>query len=165
MHSFPEGCFFFYPFVKNRKELIKMKKTIKSLIAISLVLCCILSLAACGNKVAKEGAWETATYFNDTELGSGSKTAIVEVKADESSITFTIKTDKETVGDALLEHNLIAGDQSEYGLYVKKVNGIVADYDTDQTYWAFYVNGEYAMTGVDATAIEEGATYKLERTK
>ena len=39
--------------------------------------------------------------------------------------------------------------------------GITADYDVDQTYWAFYVNGEYAMTGVDSTAIEEGVAYSL----
>ncbi len=142
-----------------------MKKIITKTISISLVLFCILSLAACGNTVAKEGAWETATYLKDTTLGSGSKTVVVEVKADGSSVNFTVKTDKETVGEALLEHNLIAGDQGEYGLYVKAVNGIIADYDTDKTYWGFYVNGEYAMTGVDVTKIEEGATYKLERTK
>ena len=41
----------------------------------------------------------------------------------------------------------------------KTVNGITADYDVDQTYWAFYVDGEYAMTGVDATDIVEGSQY------
>lgn len=46
-------------------------------------------------------------------------------------------------------------------LYVKTVNGITADYDTDQTYWAFYVNGEYASTGVDSTPVNEGDTYEF----
>ena len=59
------------------------------------------------------------------------------------------------------ELNLIAGDESEYGLYVKQVNGITADYDVDQTYWAFYINGEMAMTGVDTTDVEAGATYSF----
>lgn len=72
---------------------------------------------------------------------------------------FEIHTDKTTVGEALLELGLIAGDESEYGLYVKTVNGVTADYDADQTYWAFYINGEYAMTGVDVTPIEAGSTY------
>ena len=31
--------------------------------------------------------------------------------------------------------------------------------DKDGKYWAFYVNGEYASAGVDATDITEGATY------
>ena len=42
---------------------------------------------------------------------------------------------------------------------MKTVNGVTADYDKDGTYWAFYINGEYAMSGVDTTAVEEGATY------
>ena len=33
------------------------------------------------------------------------------------------------------------------------------DYDTDGMYWAFYINGEYAQTGVDATGVEDGAVY------
>jgi len=42
---------------------------------------------------------------------------------------------------------------------VKSVNGITADYDVDQTYWAFYVNDAYATSGVDVTPIEAGAKY------
>jgi hypothetical protein len=99
------------------------------------------------------------------EFGNGAKTVIVEIKAEEQQITFTVKTDKDTVGAALLEHALIAGEQSQYGLYVKVVNGMTADYDVDQSYWSFYINGEYAMTGVDSTEITEGTTYKLEYTK
>ena len=54
---------------------------------------------------------------------------------------------------------LIAGEDSEYGLYVKTVNGVTVDYDQDGKYWAFYVDGEYAATGVDSTDITTGATY------
>ena len=79
--------------------------------------------------------------------------------ADGKTVTFTVNTDEETVGAALLKLGVIAGDDSEYGLYVKTVNGETADYDTDGTYWGFYINGEYAMTGVDATTLEAGATY------
>ena len=45
------------------------------------------------------------------------------------------------------------------------INGITADYDVDQTYWAFNIGGEYAMTGVDQTEITEGTVYQLVRTK
>lgn len=74
---------------------------------------------------------------------------------------FEIHTDKEIVGEALLELGLIAGEDGQYGLYVKEVNGITADYDVDQTYWAFYTNGEYAAAGVDTTPIEEGTSYSF----
>lgn len=75
--------------------------------------------------------------------------------------SFEVETDKQTVGDALLAKGLITGEEGPYGLYVKTVNGITADYDTDGTYWAFYVNGEYAVTGVDKTTITAGATYSF----
>jgi hypothetical protein len=69
------------------------------------------------------------------------------------------------VGDALLELGLIAGEEGAYGLYVKTVNGITADYDVDGTYWAFYIGDDYGMTGVDMTNIEPGATYAFKVSK
>ena len=79
--------------------------------------------------------------------------------ADGKSVTFTVNTDEKTVGAALLKLGVIAGEDSDYGLYVKTVNGETADYEKDGAYWAFYVNGEYAMTGVDYTAPEAATTY------
>ena len=95
-------------------------------------------------------------------LGEGSTQFTFTVVDREGTETqFEIHTDKETVGEALLELGLIAGDEGEYGLYVKTVNGITVDYDTDGVYWAFYVNGEYASTGVDSTTITEGDSYSF----
>ena len=74
---------------------------------------------------------------------------------------FEIHTNKETVGEALLELKLIAGEEGQYGLYVKTVNGITADYDKDGVYWAFYINDEYALTGVASTKIDESAHYSF----
>lgn len=78
---------------------------------------------------------------------------------------FEVKTDKKTVGEALLDAKLIAGENGDYGLYVKTVNGITLDYDKDGAYWAFYVDGEYAMTGVDVTQITEGSAYAFKAEK
>ena len=141
-----------------------MKKMIQSTLSISLVLLLLLCLISC-NTVEKTGVWEDATYRKDMEFGSGAKTVVFEVEAEEQIVTFTVKTDAETVGDALLEHELIDGEQGEYGLYVKVVNGMTADYDVDQSYWSFSIDGEYAMTGVDGTAIAEGSVYRLTYTK
>ena len=145
-----------------------MKHTVKQIAKITLTLLLallsVLALVSC-NTVDAEGLWVNATYRRDKEFGKGEKTAVVEVAVADEMVTFTIHTDKDTVGAALVEHDLIAGEDSEFGLYVKTVNGITADYDIDQSYWAFYINGEYAMTGVDSTEITEGATYRLEYTK
>ena len=137
-----------------------MKKSIRSVLAVLLALLCLLSLAAC-KKTDANDPWKDAAYTKDTTFGEGAKTVAVDVVVGEHKITFTVKTDAETVGGALMEHGLIDGDQGEFGLYLKKVNGITADYDVDKSYWAFYVNGEYAMSGVDTTTVENGAEYSF----
>ena len=114
-----------------------------------------------GNAVDKEGLWESATYRRDMEFGSGAKTIEVEVKVSDKSVTFTIHTDAATLGDALLEHELIVGENGAYGLYVKTVNGILADYDIDGSYWSFYKGGEMMMTGVDGESISGGEHYEI----
>ena len=97
-----------------------------------------------------------------TVIGEGETKFFFTVMDQEGTETsFEIHTDKDIVGEALLELGLISGEESEFGLFVKSVNGIVADFEIDGTYWAFYVNGEYAMAGVDTTTIEEDASYML----
>jgi len=140
-----------------------MKHTVK-ILALLLLLSTLLTLAAC-TQVEKTGAWESAILLSDKTLGTGEKTVVVQIAAEEQMITLTIQADKKTVGDALAEHGLIEGDEGDFGLYVKRVNGIEADYDKDRTYWAFYIDGEYGMTGVDLTEIKEGVVYRLEKTK
>lgn len=142
-----------------------MKKTLNLVLAIFLTVLMCLGVCACGNKEETPSVWENALYCEDKEFGDGAKNLTVTVKAEEKSVTFTVKTDKKTVGDALLEHDLIAGEEGAYGLYIKSVNGITADYDTDKSYWAFYTDGEYAVSGVDMTEIDEGVKYSLEYTK
>lgn len=114
------------------------------------------------NGAEEQTAAEETSEKEVTVLGEGKHRFFFTVTDKEGQEAyFEIHTDKEMVGEALLDLGLIAGEEGEFGLYVKEVNGITADYDADQTYWAFYVNGEYAMTGVDATAIEEGTEYSM----
>ena len=105
--------------------------------------------------------WQNATYTEDTELGSGEKTLYVDVVAEDKTVKFTIKTDKETVGEALFEHKLIAGENGAYGIYVKTVNGIYADYEKTKSYWSFNKGGEYMQNGVDSEKFDDNAQYEL----
>ena len=98
----------------------------------------------------------------ETEAPQMPKTfTFIVVDAAGQETPFTVTSTKKTVGEALLDEGLIEGEDGPYGLYVKKVNGIVADYDTDKVYWAFYANGDYAGNGVDVTEICAGDEYAL----
>ena len=136
-------------------------KKINTRILCMMLIVVMALMAGCGEKNQKENKAGQETVIS-TVLGEGeTKFTFIVVDKDGNETGFEIHTDKTIVGDALLEENLISGEEGAYGLYVKTVNGITADYDVDQTYWAFYVNGEYAMSGVDTTEIEDGATYSL----
>ena len=141
----------------------------------SFILCMVLIVAMALSTVGCNGSKDGGAASGDAgaqagaevqreggELGEGSKEfALTVTDKDGNETQFEIHTDKETVGEALQELNLIDGEEGEYGLFVKTVNGITADYDADGVYWAFYVNGEYAASGVDVTQITEGDSYAL----
>ena len=130
----------------------------KKLIALLFTVALMLSLCACGAPAATTDA----VVADGVTLGEGATSFTLEiVDLDGNSVSATINTDESKVGDALQTLGIIDGEVGSYGLYIKSVNGIAADYDKDGTYWAFYINGEYAMTGADMTKVEAGAIYKF----
>ena len=137
----------------------QIKKSLSLIFCMMLIVAMALFTSGCNDK-ATEMLVVQETETAVTVLGEGeTKFLFTVVDKDGVENAFEIHTDKEIVGEALLELGLIEGEEGEFGLFVKAVNGTVADYEVDKTYWAFYVNGEYAMSGVDTTIIEEGTSY------
>ena len=124
-----------------------MKNMKKGLLILLAVLVAAAAFAACGSS---------------NKLGKGKTAFTVKVTyADGKTEDFEVRTDEKTVGEALVALKFIEGEDSEYGLYVKKVNNVTVDPDKDAAYWAFYINGEYAMDSVDKTPAENGAVYEF----
>ena len=136
------------------KNVMK-SKFVLSVLSLVLIVAMALTFSACGN--------DSNTNTGDAKV---EKTFVFKVvQLDGSEKSFDIKTDAKTVGEALVAEKLISGEQGDYGLMVDTVNGIKYDYNADGAYWAFYVNGEYAMSGVDTTEIDETAVYSFVATK
>lgn len=141
-----------------------LKKNLSVICVFVLIAAMALNITGCANK-KEVPAEPTATVQpqNQAEasvLGEGSKVfTFVAVDLEGKETHYEIHTDVETVGKALLDNGLIAGDEGDYGLYVKTVNGITLDWDKDAKYWSFLIDGEYAMTGCDMTDITEGSVY------
>lgn len=91
---------------------------------------------------------------------SGEKTISVQVTYQGETETFTVTTEAEMLGDALLEQEIIQGDEGEYGLFVHTVNGHFADADNNE-YWVFTKSGEWVTTGVDTTPILDGDSFEF----
>lgn len=94
----------------------------------------------------------------------GSKSITIEVinKAQESKL-YELKTDAEYLRQAMEEADGLefGGTESEYGMMVESVNGEVADYNVDASYWSFYVNGEYCNYGIDTQPVLDGDAFEI----
>ena len=93
-----------------------------------------------------------------TSAADKTNTATVVANGEEEA--FTIHTDEEYLRGALESIDLIAGEESEYGLFVTTVNGITAD-DANQEWWCFTKGGESLNTGVDSTPIADGDAFEI----
>lgn len=143
-----------------------MKKLLALMLCIAMVAAVAVGMSGCQGKTVDGGETtivkEKVTMIDGETLGEGAKSfAFTVVGTDGKEITVQIKTDKEMLGEALQELNLIEGEMGEYGLYVKTVNGETLDFEKDGKYWALYVDGEYASKSADLTEITEGAAYSF----
>ena len=131
-----------------------MKKALSVLLCVAIVIVGIVSITSCNNTA--DGVWENATYTKDTTLGDGEKEVKVEFEAQDKSVTITLLTDKDTLGEALYEHGLI-NDPS----FFDTANGMKADWSKDQSWWNVQKDGVSSMVGVDQIQISNGEHYEL----
>ncbi len=153
-------------------KMTRSKKALSYILCIVLIEAIALFTTACNDNKTNDTTTTTENAVSTTEspkatvLGKGEKKfnfTVTDLQGNET--VFEINTDKKTVGEALLDLELISGEDGQYGLYVKTVNGITLDYDKDGAYWAFYANGEYATSGVDTTDIVAGTSYAFKAEK
>jgi len=139
------------------KDVPEMKKI---LLVIALAMLMLITIAACDSKSPADSSQPSSNTVNAQDIGQGSTVFRFEVTDDTEKVTaWNVSTNETTVGEALLAVGLIDGDVSDFGLYVKAVNGLTADYDVNQSWWCFNIDGEMAMAGVDTTDIEQGKVY------
>ena len=95
---------------------------------------------------------------------AGSKDITIEVvnKAAES-VVYELETDAEFLRQAMEEAEGLTfdGTESEYGMMISTVNGEIADYSVDGSYWSFYVNEEYCNYGIDTQPVVDGDAFKI----
>lgn len=129
------------------KNTRKTKLFFKFLVAVVLVAVVALSVLSCSKEKPAD---------------NGEITLTVEVvnKAGES-VEHEIKTTAGNLADALTGSGIAAGDDGEYGLYITTVDGEIADYSVDGSYWSISKDGEVLFTGASSTPIADGEHYEL----
>lgn len=138
-------------------QMKQFKKLLSFIACFVLIAAVALFITSCKDNTNLS---DVSPQIEASSLGEGDKQfSFCVADAQGTQWLFEIHTNKTTVGEALMELGLIEGEQGPYGLYVKKVNGIALSYEKDGKYWAFFINGEYATSGVDMTEIDENAEY------
>ena len=145
-----------------------MKKTLRILALLLALILTTFAFAACGTgeTEAPQTNTDTSSVASTNTDATTKITITVEVVDDKGESTkFTIETAEEFLRGALEQEKLVEGEDGPYGLYIKKVNGISADYNTDGAYWQVFEGETAAMTGVDEIKLKDGGLYKLVYTK
>ena len=65
----------------------------------------------------------------------------------------------DTLFGLILENFTVTYEESDFGRYLTSIGTLVPS-EANQ-YISFYIDGDYAMTGVDATDLEDGAVYQF----
>ena len=141
--------------LKTMKKNFIFIRTIAALTALFCLLSMALTFVSCSNE--EEGK----------ESGAATPITITleVVGPDGSSKEHTVKTDSsKNLRQALEGAGLISGEEGAYGLYVKVVDGITADYDVDGSWWSLTKDGELC-SGVDSTAIADGDHFEFTYSK
>ncbi|MBQ7344488.1 MAG: DUF4430 domain-containing protein [Oscillospiraceae bacterium] len=125
---------------------MKNKKIIIAAVALVAVVALMLGIWFLTRPETQEGAKEIT---------------VTVVHKDGSEKVFTYHTDEAYLGPVLLAEGLVEGEQGPYGLYIKAVDGVTADFEVDQSYWSLYVGQEVAMQGADTTPIADGDSFRL----
>ena len=100
-----------------------------------------------------------ATRSGPAAAGAKAITVTV-VHSDGTEKVFNYNTDAEKLGAYLEEQGLIESQGADAGMF-HTVDGEKADWNVNQSYWAFYLGEDYAMTGIYDTDITDGGVYKL----
>lgn len=125
---------------------MKNKKLVITIAVIVVLVAALLAVYAATRPAAAAG---------------GKTITVTVVHADGTSKDFTYQTDAEYLGEVLVAEGLVEGEDSEYGLYITKVDGEDAIYEEDGSYWALYEGDTYANQSADQTPITDGGTYSL----
>lgn len=157
---------------------MKNKKLVFAVIALVAVLALMLGVwSASRQKPADDPVDENPTDSQVQQDNVADVDSTGESTGEEFEINFTVEIvhsdgsvktftygihEEEYLGAFLTGEGLIIEGASP-GMY-NTVDGETADWSVNQSYWAFYVNGEYAIAGMNDTLIQDGDVYKLEYT-
>ena len=142
----------------------KLLTRISTLLLALALLTLPMLLTACGNENADAASDASSAAVSSAASETPEKTVSVTLTVknaagEETSYPVTV-AEGSNLAAAMKEAGILQDDGIKDGM-VYTINGELADYSVDQSYWAFYQDGEYMMTGAEDTILTAGATYSF----
>lgn len=113
-------------------------------------------------------AFLIAWKYLKPETNAGAKTVTINVVNSEGETKeYVVKTDAEYLRQVMDEANgfTYEGVEDATSFMVMTVNGETADWSVDQSYWGFFINGEYCNYGINEQPVADGDVFTIEYTK
>lgn len=148
-------------FKKMNEE--KLKRSI-GIISIAMVIVAIMVVAVPMIAIfSPKGALSENNIATEQATAVEKAITIEVIDSAKKSVTYNVTTDAEFLRGAMddTEGLEYSGDESQYGIMVKTVNGELADYDKNGAYWSFTVNGEYSNHGIDTQPVNDGDEFVI----
>ena len=133
-------------------------KIIKLSVIFVLIAAMALCMVSCGGTKKEDDEENSKTPVEVT-------ISVTVIDDKKNSDTFEITTKSENLGDALLESGRVKGDNDKFGLYIKEVDGLRADFELDGAYWSVSKDSKMLVTGPSQTPIADGDKFELTYTK
>ena len=126
---------------------MKNKKMIMAIVVLAVVVAALLGIYKATRPEAVEG---------------GKTVTVLIIHKDGTEKKLEYATDLEYLSELLLEKELVTGYASEeFGFTIESVDGVTADWSTDNAYWALYEGDEYATASAAGIVLVDGGVYKL----
>ncbi len=138
--------------LKGVRKMTEVKKKDKKLLIGLAVLAALIAVFAILFFMFRPGTTQ------------GAKSITIEVVDNHGDSTmYDVRTDAEYLRQAMEEAQGLefSGSESEYGMMVDTVNGVTADWNVDQSYWGFFVNGEYCNYGIETQPVTDGDAFQI----
>ncbi len=145
------------------------KRILSLCLVLALITAMALTMVSCDKKTeptdGTRGTLPTESAAPETPEALGTFTLTVTFADGSEQAGDYSFYEEGTLGDFLTKNGVVQGEDGQYGLYIKTVLGETHDYNDDGMYWALYIDGEYAVTGVSDTELTDGAKYALKAEK
>ena len=126
---------------------MKNKKLVIAAVVLALVIALMAGLYLTNRPQAVEG---------------GKQVTLVIIHKDGTEKKLEYAIDLEFLSELLLEKELVTGYASEeFGFTIESVDGVTADWEKDNAYWALYEGEEYATASAAGIVLIDGGIYKL----